>query len=342
MTTKSLSSNVLRFPKLLTVAAALTFALSMGVSQTQAVAAAAATQTGLLTESQAKAAAQYILDVPAPLRYNAAITVAKDLTGNSGSAFAAANAKLIAKYLPESQQVALVPAILQGVSYNYPNQFPTIAGQLIFLNDTTLDHADRLIAQIAPLAGTTYSAQLAVALNIAIRQNKSVLKKTAFISVAIFAGINNSNVGTAAQRANAIAVAAGNLATGLLTPDKCGVVSKANKKAFDQISKLLTYFMESIPTGNLTREELVYNVVGNFTTTLKNSLPPGTSPAAANAILDLTQAAITQQLQQSGLNQQQMQELIQQLDAATNAAKNAPAKKPFVPVGPVNDPETRH
>lgn len=269
MTTKSLASNTFSFSKIILVSAVL--ALGFGLVSSQAAP---------LTTAQAKAAAAQISAVK---QYNAAYNVARNVTANTGAEYAALNARLIAQYLHDDELV-LLTAVINGVSYNYPNQQASIATQIISLDSK---NAVTIVALIGPSLSYDAASQLAVGLGYSMRQNGDTRKKAALITYFLLTGINNSTTGTANDRANEMAVTAANLAAYLLTPDRHGVISKSNIKAFNQIAFVLASFARTAATGTLTRDELINNIVGNFASSLKASVTAGTlSSAAATAALN--------------------------------------------------------
>ena len=269
MTTKSLTSNTLRFSKIILAAAVL--ALGFGLESSQAAA---------LTPAQAKLAAQQI---SAAKQYNAAYNVARNVTANTGAEYAAFNARLIAKYL-DADAVVYLTAIINGVSYNYPNQQAAIATQIISLNS---ENAARIVVLLGPSLTYDSAAQLAVGLNYRLLKNSLTLKKAGVLAYTLLSAINKSATGTANDRANEMAITAANLAANLLTPDRHGVVPKADLKAFNQIAYVLAAFAKSADTGTLTRDQLINNIVGNFASSIKASTTAGTlSTAAATAALN--------------------------------------------------------
>ena len=317
MTTKTLASNTLRFSKILIATALLALGFSLE-----------STQAAQLTNQQAKDAANQILSYSASQQYNAAYTVSRDVTANTGAEYAAFNARLIAKNISKGKQVALFASIINGVSNSYPNQMAAIATQIILLNDNTRDHANQILSQISMSADT--ASQIAVGINTGMRKDDDMLKRAGNLTFTILWNINSSSNGTAADRANEMAIAAGNLAANLLTPDRHGKVSKANKKAFDQITNVLAAFAKTAPTGSLTREQFVNNIVGIYASTLKTSVTSGSS-ATSTATLNRARTVLTGQLSSSSST---VNQVIQDVINDPNGS--------YTPVGPVVPPETPH
>jgi hypothetical protein len=273
MTTKSLTSNTLRFSKILLVTTAL--ALGFGLESSQAA---------LLTSAQAKLAAEQI---SASKQYNAAYTVAQKATANTGAEYAALNARLIAKYI-DADKVVYLAAVINGVSSNYPNQQASIATQIISLDS---ENAARIVLLIGPSLSYDAASQLAVGLNYRLLKDNGTLKKAGLLAYALLSAINNSATGTANDRANEMAVTAANLAANLLTPNRHGVVANIDLKAFNQIAYVLASFAKTADTGTLTRDELVNNIVGTFASSLKASTTAGTLSTTA-AIVALNRVRI--------------------------------------------------
>ena len=269
MTTKSLTSNTLRFSKILLVAAALV--LGFGLESSHAA---------LLTTAQAKLAAAQI---SASKQYNTAYTVAQQVTADTGAEYAAINARLIAKYL-DADSIVYLAAVINGVSSNYPNQQASIAAQVISLNS---DNAAKILVLIGSSLSYDAASQLAVGLNYGMLKDSSSLKKAGVVAYTLLSAINNSATGTANDRGNEMATTAANLAANLLTPNRHGVVAKSDLKAFTQIAYVLASFAKTADTGTLTRDEYINNLVGNFASSLKASTTSGSlSTTAATVALN--------------------------------------------------------
>lgn len=278
MTTKSLASKPLRFSKIIIALAIL--GLGFGLDSASAA---------LLTAAQAKAAAAQISAVK---QYNAAFNVARDITANTGAEYAALNARLIAKYL-DGNNLGLLTAIINGVSYNYPGQQAAIVTQIILLNENTRNRAANIVGLLGSSLSSDAASQLAATLNYRLLKDGYTRKKAGVLAYTILSAVNNSATGTPEERANAMAIAAANLAANLLTPNRHGTVPKDDLKAFTQITYVLASYAQTADTGALTRQELINNMVGYFASTLKASTTAGTmSSAMALNTLNRTRALL--------------------------------------------------
>jgi len=305
MTTKSTTALAFSFSKLLLAATLLSF----GIGSAHAV---------VLSDNQAKMAANAIAASSGNV-YNVAVTVAQNVTANTGASDAAANAAKIVKYLPSKLQALVAGRVGVGVALNYPNQLPVITAGLVSSNPKNVTF---LVYQLAQAGGFDQASQIALGLNLVMRNSEVLLKQSWGISNAIMMAISNRAGISLTDRANQLGYVAANLTLGLTNSSKnCYSATTAIKT----VATALSFWLQNLTANAENRESLIYNVVGNFALTVKNS---GASPSTILLILSQAQTVFQQQFPGSASVTQAIQAV---LGGSTGGIDNT---------GGVNHPET--
>jgi len=282
MTTISLSKNARRVSKF--VVAATLFSLVVGLVPAGAV---------VLSDSQAKYAAAAITAGPASGWYNQAVTVAQSVTVNTGPIDAAANAAKIVEYLSPKARSLLAGRVGTGVALNYPNQLPLIAMQLARPNENIKSSSiGVMIYQLGSAGGFDQSTQIAFLMSGLMHKNEGLRKYATAIANSLMAAVCNRADISAEDRANQLAYIAANLSVGLSSSTKASQIDKA----LSPIQQSLSFFLVAATAGNPNAEALIYNSIGNYALTLKNTLSGVVSPAMINILLAQAGATFAQML----------------------------------------------
>jgi hypothetical protein len=223
----------------------------------------------VLSLAQAKTAADQI---SASFQYNSAYAIARDITANTGAQDAAFNAQLIARFLTK-KDINFLVAIINGVSFNYPNQQAAIINQIVGLDGFTRKNAAKIVILLSPHLSSDAISQLAATLNFGFIKSGLSREKAWLLAFSLLNALNNNFIGTEKERGREMAITAATLAANLLTPNRHGGILKDNRRAFDQI----VYAM-----GGFARNgdpEVINVFIAYFAKTLAASVPGGRNNA---------------------------------------------------------------